>query len=45
MYLAASEDECMAAYDEFIRQAENLGLAALEAAYTESYKEWKAKLG
>ena len=45
MYLAASEDECMAAYNEFIKQAEDLGLATLEAAYTKNYKEWKAKLG
>ena len=43
MYLAESEQECEAAYHEFVSQAESLGLAELEAAYTVNYEEWSAK--
>jgi hypothetical protein len=44
MCLAASDEACGAALDEFIQQAETLGLAKLEEAYTLSYRKWKAKL-
>jgi putative aldouronate transport system substrate-binding protein len=44
MYLADSESDCEAAYNSFIKQADTLGLAELEAAYTEVAKEWLKKI-
>lgn len=45
LYLAESEQDARDAYDEFLKQAERLGLAEVEAAYTESYLKWSALLG
>ena len=45
MYLANSEEECIAAYETFIQKAERLGLAKLEAGYTEDYRHWQKVLG
>lgn len=45
MYLAETAAESMQAYDEFIQKAEKLGLAQLEAAYTENHKVWAEKMG
>ena len=44
MYLAESEEQCIAAYNELISQAEAMGLADLEAEYTRIYLEWKDKM-
>lgn len=45
LYLAKTEADLLANYAELIKQAENLGLAKLEAAYTVSYNNWKSVLG
>ena len=45
MYLAESQEECTAAYKGFNAQADKLGAARLEKAYTDSYQMWKQKLG
>ena len=44
MCMASSEKACTDAYNKFVQQAEKLGLAKLEAAYTAVYKTWKTKL-
>lgn len=43
-YLAKSEADLTAAYDEFIKNAEKLGLKDLEAAYTAVNKKWSEVL-
>lgn len=44
MYLAESEAQCIDAYNQFVEQAEKLGLSELEAEYTKVYKEWLPKI-
>jgi len=45
MYLADSEAEVTKKLNDFIAQAEKLGLKQLEAAYTADSREWMKKLG
>jgi len=44
MYLAETEADCLAALDELISKAENLGLKDLEDEYTAIHARWQALL-
>ena len=44
MILAKTQEECLSEYDKFLKDADALGLAKLETAYTAVVKGWLEKL-